>query len=94
MNPVEIALREILARHTHREPSAILPGLHLERDLHLRPLELVLVALDVEEMAGIEVPLRELASKSSVGELFTFLSNLVFHRATRLEMYTSMRARN
>jgi hypothetical protein len=46
----------------------------LNGDLHLTPLELVLVALEIQDVRHVEVPLDDLAKIETVGDFFMCLS--------------------
>jgi hypothetical protein len=74
MMSADTVVTELLARYSHREAKGILPSFHLERDLHLHPLELALVAVEFEEATNLEVPVPEIATMSTVGELLSFFS--------------------
>lgn len=55
---------------------------HLERDLDLTPLELVLIALELGETEHVEIPVEELATEGTVGDLASSLRR-VLGRARR-----------
>lgn len=67
-------VQQVLAHRANRTADCILPSLHLQRDLHLRPLELALVALDLEDIVEVELSYHAMASMVTVGELVSFLS--------------------
>jgi hypothetical protein len=75
MKPLNVVVQQVLAHRANQEATAILPSLHLQRDLHLRPLELALVALDLEDIVHVELPYHAMASMGTVGELVSFLSS-------------------
>ncbi len=77
MKTVASIVREVLARHARREAGSIDSSLDLRRDLHLRPLELALVSIELEEIAGIPLSCLKIASFDTVGELAAFLSTAV-----------------
>jgi acyl carrier protein len=78
----EIA-RRLLARGIDCDMSSAIPlSLHLERDLGLSPLKLVLVALDIEAEADITLPVEELADVETVGEFLSFVSRVVAREAS------------
>ncbi|MBL8608165.1 MAG: hypothetical protein JNL38_12645 [Myxococcales bacterium] len=58
-----------LAMHLDRDAADIRPHLELERDLGLDPLDLVLVVLRLEEIAGADLPLVELDGLRTVADL-------------------------
>jgi acyl carrier protein len=64
-----------LARHTDCDARAIRSSWTLEHDLALTPLELVLIALEVEEHEGIRLPVEDLVSATTVGDLVSFAWN-------------------
>jgi acyl carrier protein len=70
-------VRESLARHQDRDRSTIHPWQRLEEDLDLTPLELVLLALDVEEIEDVTLPLEQLATVRTVGDLLSFFARTV-----------------
>ena len=74
MKSVSTMVREVLARRVHREAASIAPSLHLQRDLHLRPLEVALLSLDIEEVVGVPVSCHEIAALGTVGDLASFVS--------------------
>ncbi len=57
MKPTDETVREIIAAHLELPPQAISPEQHLERDLELKPLDVVLLALKLEDQA--QEPIRE-----------------------------------
>jgi acyl carrier protein len=59
----------VVARHLDISPAAITPSTDLERDLHLDPLDLVLIALRIEELEGREFPIARLEQARSVADL-------------------------
>ena len=67
-------IRVVLAERLDRDVSKIHSWQQLGSDLDITPLELVLVALDIEEIADLRVPIEELASVRTVGELLSFFS--------------------
>lgn len=76
--------RNVLARHLRRDIRTIRMWHSLDRDLHLTPLELVIVALEVEEAGHVDVSLDELARIETVGDFFMCLSKAaVYNREAR-----------
>jgi acyl carrier protein len=63
-----------LARHIRRDIGTVRTWHSLDGDLHLTPLELVIIALEIQDAAGVEVSLDELASLETVGDFFMCLS--------------------
>jgi acyl carrier protein len=82
-------VRTTIARHAGRPASALHPGDNLENDLDLTPLELVLIAIEVEEAAGIDIPVEGLASLETLGELMRFFSRAL-SRARRSGAFRSV----
>ncbi len=62
-------VRAALALHLGCEPDAIRSEARLAEDLGLDPLDLVLVVLRLEEIAGSELPLDELEGVATVGQM-------------------------
>jgi hypothetical protein len=83
MKSTNAVVRGVLARHLNREVSSIYSWQHLERDLDLTPLELVLVALEVEELESVPIPVEELAATQTVGDLLSFFSLTVAREKRR-----------
>jgi acyl carrier protein len=77
MKSINAVVRESLARHLDRDASTIHASQLLEEDLDLTPLELVLVALDVEEVEDVTLPFEQLATARTVGELLAFFARAV-----------------
>jgi acyl carrier protein len=73
MKAIQAIVRESLARHLDREPSAIHDWQRVEEDLDLTPLELVLVALELEE-EDVRVPFEQLAAVRTVGDLLALFA--------------------
>jgi acyl carrier protein len=67
-------VRNTIARHVGCPASALHPGASLEHDLDLTPLELVLIAIEIEEAAEIDIPVEGLASVETLGQLMRFFS--------------------
>jgi len=62
-------VRFALARHVGIDPDGIEPGQRLEADLGLDPLDLVLVALRLEEIEDEEFPVADLETVTTVSDL-------------------------
>ena len=67
-------VRTTIARHAGRPASALRPDDNLEHDLDFTPLELVLIAIEIEEAAGVEIPVEGLASVETLAQLMRFYS--------------------
>jgi len=65
-------VRRTLARYAGRSAHSLHPRLRVEADLDLTPLQLVLLAIDIEEVVGTRVPVEGLASVETVGDLMRF----------------------
>jgi acyl carrier protein len=65
---------ETIARHLGCSPVGLREDLHLERDLELTPLELVLIACELEEACGRQIPVEGLEDVETVGELTAFFT--------------------
>lgn len=77
MKSMSTVVRALLAHHLDRSAATIRDGHHLARDLDLTPLELVTVALDVEQMEGVPLPMERLAEVATVGDLIRYLAREV-----------------
>jgi acyl carrier protein len=64
-------VRRTLTRHVGGV-TALKPTLRLEEDLDLTPLELILLAVEIEEALAIEIPVEGLAMVETVAELTRF----------------------
>jgi acyl carrier protein len=62
-------VRDVVARHLDVDVNDIGPDLHLQHDLHLDPLDLVLIALRLEEMEQREFPIYRLGLAETVGDI-------------------------
>ncbi len=77
MKSINRSVCRALALHLNRPPSSIHAFHRLEEDLDVTPLEIVLVALDIEELEEIEIPMEDLEGMKTVGDLVTFFSATV-----------------
>ena len=66
-------VRRAVARHLRVEPTVIDPFHRLEHDLHLQPLDIVLIVLAIEDAEHIEMPVAHLDSTITVAGLTTLL---------------------
>jgi acyl carrier protein len=66
-------VRRAVARHLGIKSTVIDPLHRLERDLHLQPLDIVLIVLAIEDMEQIELPIAQLDSIATVGALTVLL---------------------
>lgn len=72
MNSAMRLVRKTIAHYAGRPAKDLHPALRLEADLELTPLELVLIATEIEEAAGVEVAVAELACVETVADLMRF----------------------
>jgi acyl carrier protein len=82
-------VRKTIARRAGRPASSLHADDNLEDDLDLTPLELVLIAIDIEEAAGIDIPVEGLASVKTLGQLMRFFSRAL-SRARRSGAFRSV----
>ena len=75
MRPDEI-VRTVIALHMRVGPATITCRSHLQRDLELDPLDLVLIALRIEDIKGIEFPIAELEGAQTVADLTKIVRSL------------------
>ena len=76
MKPMNVVVREALARRARRSHLPIHSSQHLRRDLELSQLDLVLLAIDVEKTQDVEVPVDELLLLETVADLLLFFSRV------------------
>jgi acyl carrier protein len=62
-------VREVVARHLDIDVSEVDPLGHLRLDLHLDPLDLVLIALRLEDMEQREFPIHRLEFVETVSDI-------------------------
>lgn len=77
MPTIDHIVRSLLAHHLDRAPSTLHGSLSLSRDLDVTPLELVLLALDLEDIEGVSIPVEQLGRIETVAELIEFLDATV-----------------
>lgn len=78
MNPRTQIARRLLGRRIDCDASSPIPlSLHLERDLGLSPLDLVLTLLDIEADVHVTLPVEELGEVETVGQFLSFVSRMV-----------------
>ena len=66
---VDEIVRTVIAHHVQVAPATIDRGGDLQRDLDLAPLDLVVIALVIEEMTGCEFPIGRLEEARTVADL-------------------------
>ena len=69
MKDLDEVVRRAVAHHLGIDHEAIDPFHHLRRDLHLQPLDIVLIVLAIEDSARIELPIAPLDSIATVAGL-------------------------
>jgi acyl carrier protein len=62
-------VRRAIARHLGVTPGAIGPLDHLDRDLHLQPLDIVLIVLAIEDAEKLVLPIADLVTITTVSGL-------------------------
>jgi hypothetical protein len=75
MKSMNTVVRDVLARHTSRDGTSIHAWHDLGRDLDLKPLQISLVALEVEHLTGVEVPLDDVATAQTVVDLVSLFAS-------------------
>jgi acyl carrier protein len=78
-------VRNVVARHLQVASATITAKTQLVRELDLDPLDLVLIALRIEEREGIEFPIARLEGTSTVGDLIGIVRTMRATRARRAE---------
>jgi acyl carrier protein len=66
-------VRRAVAHHLGIDPTAIDRFHHLRHDLHLQPLDIVLIVLAIEDAERIELPIAQLDSIATVASLTTLV---------------------
>ena len=74
MTSLHRVTRRALTRRLRRDPHGLRMWHALDDDLGLLPLELVLVVLDIETEARVKVPVDELASVKTLGDLYRYVT--------------------
>jgi acyl carrier protein len=62
-------VRAVVACHLAVARETISPATRLQRDLELDPLDLVLIALRIEDIVGLEFPIARLEGVRTVGDM-------------------------
>ena len=65
----DATVRKTIAHHVGLDPAQVEPALSLTNDLGLDPLDLVLIALRLEDIEQIDFPIEQLGTVHTVGEL-------------------------
>ena len=73
MNDFTHTVCRIVAYRTRREPSSVGLSQRLKEDLRLAPLGLAVVAIEVEEVAGISIPMEDLMNMVTVRDMVDFV---------------------
>jgi hypothetical protein len=69
MKSIYAVVHGVLARHLSCDESALRPWQELDRHLDLTPLELALIAVEIEELADVQLALEEIGPSATVGDL-------------------------
>jgi acyl carrier protein len=77
MNTTGDTVFALLAHHSRCGAADVHVWQRLGRDLHLTPLDLALIACDLEDAEGVEVVVDDLATLETVGELVSSLQRVV-----------------
>jgi acyl carrier protein len=70
---LEGIVRRAVAQHLGVDSSEIQSTHHFQRDLAFQPLDVVLIAIRLEEIEDVELPIDRLDSIETVGELTRLL---------------------
>jgi acyl carrier protein len=76
-DPLADIVRRAVAEHLDVEPGGIQAAHRFARDLELHPLDVVLIALRLEEVEGVELPIDRLDSVETVAELTKLLRRVL-----------------
>ena len=74
MKNVTSLVRGALAHRARCRSSTVRAWHRPQGDLHLTPVQLLLLALELEDAVGVELPTEELASVETVGDLFVLVT--------------------
>jgi hypothetical protein len=77
MRSLRHVLLQVLALHTHRHISSLHPWQELDGDLDMTPLEIVLVALEIEGIEDVDIDVSGLGEVRTVGEALAFFEREV-----------------
>jgi acyl carrier protein len=69
-------VRTAIANHMRIAPATMTRRTHLQRDLELDPLDLVLIALRIESIKGVEFPIARLDGARTVADLISVVRSL------------------
>lgn len=64
---------DVLAAHLEVPASSLSPAQNLQTDLGIPPLGLVLIALDIEDIENVQLPIERLGEVKTVEDLGRFL---------------------
>jgi acyl carrier protein len=67
---------DVVARHVPVSAAALNPTQHIREDLDLDPLDLVLIALRLEDIVQVEFPIAALETIQTVGDFAVVLRGL------------------
>jgi acyl carrier protein len=74
---VDHLVLDVVATHMLMETDELTPSLRVRDDLDLDPLDLVLIALRLEDALGVEFPIGQLENVASVGDFAIVLRRLL-----------------
>ena len=77
MSSLSSVVRGLLARHLDRHPSTIHAWHSIEQDLDLTPLELVLVAVEIEALEDVELDVEGLSDAQTVSDVYAYFRRAV-----------------
>jgi hypothetical protein len=69
MQLLQSPVLDVLAHHLGRPPATIHAWQDLERDLDMSPLEVALMAVEIERMEEVELDVKGLPDARTVGDL-------------------------
>jgi hypothetical protein len=84
--PFTRSVLHVLAHHVGRPVSTIHPSQDLERDLEMTPLEVVLVALEIEGIEDVDIDITGLETVRTVRDLSTFFAREVARGHARIDL--------
>jgi acyl carrier protein len=89
---IQDLVRHAVAQHLGIHSSVIKPYHHFERDMALRPLDLVMIALRIEDLENFELPVEQLEWLSTVGQLTAWVRR-IHARVSRERALLALRRR-
>jgi hypothetical protein len=87
MDLLQSPVLDVLAHHLGRPAATIHSWQDLERDLDMSPLEVALMAVEIERMEAVELDVKGLPEARTVGDLVTLFAREVDRaRDARVEL--------